>query len=824
MRDVGRYLGRGRHLCAGLALVGSAALLSTPMWGKAPADQAQSPQTQPASNNLNKQANPAPTRDPLAVELEERLANDVRPLLEQYCYACHGNGRSRGDVALDGPGAINNIMAMADDWLAAVAMLNAGLMPPEDEPQPTAHQILTIQQWVADATDYYPADAEPDPGWYTIHRLNRSEYRNTMRDLLGIDPARYDLASHLPDDDTGYGFDNIADVLSMSPLQLEGYLDAAEHAIDLALGPNTDPTPRPLRSLERNTIGDELASGGQAIWANGTVWGGHTFTHDGEYEITVRAYGDFARGVGPRITVSLAQDVLETVDITARQGQAAQVITLRTEVQAGRRRITVEFINDEVVNGQDRNLYIESITVAGPFRDDAGREAYDAIFFITPTADDEGNRLPGVEGGRRISESMAARQVIERFATRAFRRPADVGEVGALMRLYQSAREQGDSYESAVKLALTATLVSPNFLYRAISNPQPNNAEFIYTLSDLELATRLSYFLWSSMPDDRLMDLAQAGRLSNPDVLRGQVRRMLMDPRSSALVENFAGQWLLLRGLDGVQMDPERFPAFDDELREAMRTEAELFFADVLRENRSVLEFIDSDRTFLNQTLAEHYRIGGVRGDNFRLVELPFDSPRGGVLTMAATLTVTSHATRTSPVKRGDYVLSQLMGTAPPPPPPDVPPLEQAGETLGENATLREQLALHVADPNCAVCHRRLDPIGLAMENFNAIGVWRDTEQGRLIDATGELPGGVMFNGPIELKRVMLGQHDQFVNNLSRKMLTYAIGRGSEPFDRPTIQQIARAVNSDRYRMQTLIEAVVLSDAFLQARGREPQP
>ena len=390
--------------------------------------------------------------------------------------------------------------------------------------------------------------------------------------------------------------------------------------------------------------------------------------------------------------------------------------------------------------------------------------------------------------------------------------------------MYRSAREAGDDYESAVKLALTATLVSPNFLYRPIGNPKPHDPEFIYELNDYELASRLSYFLWSSMPDDRLLDLARAKQLRKPEVLKEQVRRMLMDPRSDALVENFAGQWLLLRKLDGLEMDPEKFPAFDNDLREAMRTEAELFFADVLRNNRSVISFLDSNRTFINGDLAEHYGIRGVRGDDFKQVMLSDDSPRGGVLTMAATLTVTSHATRTSPVKRGDYVLAQLMGTAPPPPPPDVPPLEIATEQVGKEKSLREQLAAHVADPNCAVCHKRLDPIGLAMENFDAIGAWRDKEQGKPIDASGELPGGVVFNGPIELKAAMMKQQDEFVENLTRKMLTYAVGRGTEPFDRPTVKKIVQSVEIDRYRMQSLIEAVVLSDAFRKARGRETHP
>lgn len=762
--------------------------------------------------------------DPMAKELERRLAKDVAPLMDKYCYSCHGNGKRKGGVTLDGPGDIATIMAKADDWHTVVDVLNTRLMPPEDKPQPTAAELLTIQEWVADAAEYYPADAEPDPGWATIHRLNRSEYRNTMRDLLGIDPAEHDLSAHLPADDTGYGFDNIADVLSMSPLQFEKFLDAAEQAVTIALGPDISDQPKPLRNLKASNIGEPYGSLGHTLWANGTLTSDFTFPADGTYTLTVKAYGSRAENVGPKIDVQLDGQTLQTFDITARRGQPPQTITLDIQAQRGRQTLGVAFINDAVIDGKDRNLWVESITVAGPIDQGNASAVYGEVFFVQPTADDQGNRLPGSEGRGRITESQAARQVLERFASRAFRRTATAGDVAGLLRVYKASREQGQGYEPAVKLAITAALVSPNFLYRPIANPRSNDPSYIYTLSDDELASRLSYFLWSSMPDDRLLELARTKRLNRPEVLTREVRRMIADPKADAMVENFAGQWLLLRKLDGLEMDPAAFPAFSAQLRGSMREEAELFFADVMRSDRSVLTFLDSERAFLNETLAEHYGIDGVKGAGFRPVTLPADSPRGGVLTMAATLTVTSHATRTSPVKRGDYVLGQLMGTAPPPPPPDVPPLELVADKLAENATLREQLAAHVANPTCAGCHKRLDPIGLAMENFDAIGAWRDSEQGQPIDASGELPGGISFTGPVELKQVMLSQSDRFVDNFARKLLTYAIGRGIEPFDRPTIQQITQASAADNHRMQTIIEAVVLSDAFRKARGRETQP
>lgn len=816
MRDRLSQFVDARWAVVPLLLIGAATLSITMFTGQ-PAARGAAPATPHRSVEYHAK------RDPLAVKIETRFKDDVSPLVQKYCYECHGNGKKKGGVSLDSPGDIKSIMDSAEDWLTVVEVMNAGLMPPEDKPQPTAHERLTVSQWVEDAADYYPEDAEPDPGWYTIHRLNRSEYRNTMRDLLGIDPAYHDLAEQLPSDDTGYGFDNIADVLSMSPLQLEMFLQSAERAIELSLGAGEPPAPKTVRGLKRDQVGMDFADGGHHLWANGNVFGEYRFPEDGTYEIIAHVCGDQADRIGPTIELSVGGKLLKTADVTALPENDIQKVRVKTELTAGTHMINIKFINDAVINQQDRNLYVEAIAVVGPIRADH-TSAYDQVFFVQPTADDKGNRLPGAEANKRITESQAARQVIERFASRAFRRHAESADVAALLRVYRDAREGGDDYESAVKLALTATLVSPNFLYRPIANPKPHDPSFIYELNDYELASRLSYFLWSSMPDDRLLDLARSKQLGKPDVLKEQVQRMLLDPRSDALVENFAGQWLLLRKLDDLEMDPEQFPSFDFALRQAMRTEAELFFADVLRENRSVLSFLDSDQTFVNEDLAEHYGIRGVRGDDFRMVPLPADSPRGGVLTMAATLTVTSHATRTSPVKRGDYVLAQLMGSAPPPPPPDVPPLEVATEAVGAEKTLREQLAAHVADPNCAVCHKRLDPIGLAMENFDAIGAWRDQEQGKPIDATGELPGGVAFNGPIELKAAMMQRQDDFVENLAKKVLTYAVGRGTEPFDRPTVKKVVQAVELDRYRMQSLIEAVVLSDAFRKARGRETQP
>ncbi|XAL98312.1 DUF1592 domain-containing protein [Phycisphaeraceae bacterium D3-23] len=762
-------------------------------------------------------------RDPQAVELERRLNADVAPLLEQYCYECHGNGERKGRVSLDGATNITDVLEIADDWAAARDMLNDRLMPPEDAPQPTAHQILTINQWIDDALDYYPPDAEPDPGWYTIHRLNKNEYRNTLRDLLGIDPDDVDIAEHLPPDDTGYGFDNNADVLSMSPLQVEQYLDAAEHAIELSIGSPIVVNEEPVR-IRRLTMeggGNPLDRGGFHLYSRGTVTGRHAFPADGEYVIHLEAWGDQAGDEPAKAEVRVDGRRVEVIDVPATSRRPG-TYEVEIEVDEGEHRIDVIFVNDYYVEGRaDRNLAVSWIGIAGPVNVSTERSAaYRDVFFVTPNVTDGGERIEGAPGRQRLPERAAARQVIEKFATRAFRRPVSREELAALQRLYEESRSFGDNYEDAVKLTLTAALVSPNFLYRPVEHPTPNDASAIYTLSDYELASRLSFFLWSSMPDDRLLDLAERGLLGEDRTLREEVRRMLADPRSDALVENFAGQWLLLRNLDTLEIDRERYASYDDTLRAAMRTEAELFFADVLRSDRPIRDFIQSGDTFLNQALAEHYGIDGVRGDRFRRVELPAGSPRGGILTMGAVLTVTSNPTRTSPVKRGLYVLEQVLGTPPPPPPPDVPPLEQTAEALAEGATLREQLAAHLADPNCAVCHVRMDPIGLSMENFDATGAWRERDGDLAIDAAGELPGGIVFDGSTELKAILLDEQALFVENLTKKMLTYAMGRGVEPFDRPMVHGVVQHVRANDDKLSAMIEAIVLSDSFRTCRGR----
>jgi uncharacterized protein DUF1592/uncharacterized protein DUF1588/uncharacterized protein DUF1587/uncharacterized protein DUF1585/uncharacterized protein DUF1595/predicted xylan-binding protein with Ca-dependent carbohydrate-binding module len=748
-----------------------------------------------------------PLRDIEADELERRFADDVRPVLESYCFDCHGPRRQKEKVRYDLMKTIDDIVSMGDTLAKARELLGTGEMPPEDEARPTDHEALVVLQWLDDALAYYPADGTVDPGWFTIHRLNRTEYRNTLRDLLGIDPRAVDLAEGLPPDDTGYGFDNIADVLAVSPMHLDRYLAAAERAIETAFGPlaTVDTQARPLGPLTMSGNGAPADRGGFMLYSTGSVNAFFDAPIAGEYEIVAASWGTPGGDEDPRLSLRIDDRQVEGFWVKAEQGQS-QDCRVRVNLEAGRHEITAHFTNDFYRRGiADRNLAVDSITAAGPLSiDDAARPpAYQRIL---------GN-------AQELAKPGSARRIIRDFATRANRRPIQRSELEPLFALYRQALAGGESREGAIRLALTASLVSPRFLYRSIENPHPDSRE-VYRLGDYELASRLSYFLWSSMPDDELFDLAQTGQLNQDETLCEQVLRMLGDPKSDAFIENFVGQWLQLRNLDEIAFDRERFPEYDDQLRASMIQEARLFFADIVRSNRSVLDLIDSPDTFIDARLAELYDLPAVSPGVFEHVVLPQDSPRGGILTMAGVLAVTSYPTRTSPVRRGHFVLDQLLGMAPPPPPADIPPLEQASQTLDKNASLREQLSAHLTDPVCASCHRRMDPIGLAMENFGPTGAWRSTLAGESIDASGELPGGVAFQGVVELKEILLERESQIVENIARKIMTYALGRGPEPFDRPAISRIVRQTGEADNRFGALIEAVVLSESFRSCRGR----
>ncbi|MBL8758164.1 MAG: DUF1592 domain-containing protein [Phycisphaerae bacterium] len=774
--------------------------------GSAPAEQ-------PAEG---KEGRPAEVRDALKADLDARFALEAGPFLAAQCLKCHAGEEPQGDLSLE---------ALARDGLGGAGEVNlrlvrdmiaAGDMPPPTRPRPGEHERTLAVQWLEAAIAYVPMDAAVDPGWFTPHRLNRTEYLNTVRDLLGeeaLGGPGGDLAERLPRDDTGYGFDNIADVLSVSPLAVEQYLASAERVVEAALGPVVEvgDVPRVVKPLKRDN-GQPLPRGGAVLYSNGAVRGRIEVPAEGEYVVRVRAWEDRGGEDHARMVLRTGGREVRGFEVTGRRGEP-QEFEARVRVKAGTVEIAAHFTNDYYVKDKaDRNLGVETITIAGPL-DEATtvrREGWRRVF------------APGV-GAR--DEGAKARAVLGAFARRAYRRPASSAEVQGLMGVYESERRRGARFEPAVRAALSACLVSPAFLFRTIAHPDPRNPGAVHRLSGYEVASRLSYFLWSSMPDEALLAAAADGRLATDEGLSAQVRRMLADPRSAALVKNFTGQWLHLRGLETLAIDRTAFPDYDDDLRQAMREEAERSFADVLSggeggEGRSVLELVESRHVMVNARLARHYGIEGVTGPAFRRVALPEGSARGGVLTMAGVLTATSNPTRTSPVKRGLFVLEQLLGVPPPPPPADIPPLEQA-KGAGPGATVRERLAAHTTMPGCAACHNRLDPLGLSLEHFDAVGRWRDSEEGRPIDATGELPGGERLDGAAGVKRSVMARADQFVETLAGKLLAYAIGRGFEPFDRPAIRRIAVRTRERGDRLDTLIESIVLSETFRTARGRE---
>ncbi len=753
----------------------------------------------------------AQTEDTAAADIEQRHRDGVGELLAAYCFECHGDQEKvKGGVRLAGLADMGAILERADDLAMARELIATGEMPPADEPAPDEHERLLLLQWLDDALAYRPPDSAVDPGWFTIHRLNRVEYENTLSDLLGIDARGF--GEDLPPDDTGYGFDNIADVLTVSSLHLEEYLDAAEAALTAALGEPAPDEPRIEHiRLGEPRAGNQLPTGGYFLYANGTTSGRYHAPSSGEYEIVVRAWGTPGGDEHPNLRVVVDGDTAGDFGVGALRGDPSEH-RVRVRLEAGAHQIGGAFTNDFWKKDvADRNLAVESVSVRGPIAGTAARSvAWERVF--------QGH-APGGD------EAASARAILAQFASRAFRRPANDREIEGLCGVFAESRGAGDSFERAVQTALSAVLVSPAFLYRAVGNPAPDDTGSVYRLNDYELASRLSYFLWSTMPDTELRDASDLGMLTDgfgESELRAQAKRMLADERTDVFIDNFVGQWMLLRNLDSLDIDRARFPEYDESLRADMIREVRMLFADVVRSDRSVLELLDADYTFVNARLAKHYGLDGVEGDRFRRVSLGEGSRRGGLLRTGAVLTVTSHPTRTSPVKRGLFVLDEFLGTPPPPPPPDIPRLEEAAAHVGDDASLREQLKAHLTNPTCAVCHNRMDPIGLGLENYDAIGRWRDSYGQAPIDPSGELPGGVRFDGPEGLQKVLVGRESQFVETLVSKVLTYALGRGLEPFDRPTVQKIVDHVRANGDRFDALIEGIALSEAFRTCRGREP--
>jgi mono/diheme cytochrome c family protein len=837
--------GRRAKLLAGVALI---ALLITAVLrsGTGAAPHA----TLPASQSTNGAAGTVPDAS-------------GRPLLDRYCVTCHNARLKTAGLVLDRDALdVANVGSAIEVWEKVARKMRSQAMPPVGARRPQPAEYEAFSTWLEGALDSVAA-AHPNPGRSTVHRLNRAEYANAVRDLLGVE---IDARAYLPPDDSGYGFDNVADVLSVSPGLLERYLLAAGKVARLAVA---DPSIKPAIATYRVPplfAQNDRASEDLPFGSRGGLAVRHHFPVDGRYVFKVRlqrTYSEIIRGMTSPSTLELRLDreLVRSFTVGARAGAPAADIQeqsrngdanleVQLDVNAGVALVGVAFVKQpKVAEGvfepnpplasfeysgkSDTDPAIDTIQIVGPYDGTRPRNSAtrDRVFVCTPPA---GESQAGAARNR-----DCARRILTGLARRAYRRPVSEADVRALLAVFDKGGAEG-GFETGISWAIERILVAPDFLFRIERDPAGAKPGVPFRISDEELASRLSFFLWSSIPDDELLDAATRGSLSQPAVLSAQLRRMLADSRSQALIDNFAGRWLYLRNVRAHAPDPNLFADFDDNLRDAFTRETELFLASQIREDRGVVDLLRADYTFVNERLARHYGIPGVYGSHFRRVTLP-DDRRAGLLGQGSVLTVTSYAHRTSPVLRGRWVLENLLGAPPPPPPADIPALKENGEGGASPTSVRERLEAHRANPTCASCHARMDPLGFALENFDAIGRWRDTdESGKVVDASGVLPDGTAFRGPAEFRRALLSRQREFVGTLTEKLLTYALGRGLEPYDMPAVRAIVRRSAQDDYRWSAIVAAIADSVPFrmrtllppersseaatARARGADQQP
>lgn len=727
-----------------------------------------------------------------SVSAQDRFASDVRPLLEKYCFECHDAEKHKGDVILSRFSKQTDLAGDQPLWLDVITELRGYLMPPAKAKQPSEGERSLILQRLAESMDHIDASAPRSPGHAPIHRLNRAEYNNTIRDLFGID---FQLADALPADDTAHGFDNVVEALSLPPLLMEKYLGAAEDIVPKVL-PDSAVAPISGDFHVANWTNARVTNGSVELKLETEISTNFQSPAAGEFEVEI-----VASQVGSPdepATLILKIDGVDTHVWSLRDETKSELLTTRIPIGSGARRIALrhtwymELPKDK--KAPPVVLRLERVELRGPALSVARQK------LLNPARGDE--------------SASGARAILDAFGTNVFRRPVSPNEIAPHLKLYDGARAAGKTHIEALRLPFVSMLISPQFLFRIESSRGPKDSAGAIMVSNFELANRLSYFLWSSMPDRELFELAGTGKLHEPATLKAQVARMIADTKSASFIENFAGQWLGLRRFESAMPDPELFPNFKAGLRGAVAAEPLGFFRQIVDENRSILEFLNSDWTILNEELARHYGIRNVAGGYMRKVSLETNSVRGGVVTMAAVLTATSHPTRTSAVKRGKWALDELLGASPPPPPPNVPELEVPKKGQRAARSLRERMELHREDPKCLGCHIRMDAFGLALENFDAIGRWRDKDGDLTIDASVQLPGGEKFNGPAEMKQMLLSHKDEFVRAFAEKMFVYAMGRGPQPGDRREIKEIVKAVEQNQYRFSALVNAIVASYPF----------
>ncbi len=805
----------------------------------------------------------------------------VRPFLAANCDGCHNAKLKTGGINLQSFTSASSIASSREVWEKVLQKMQSGEMPPKGMPRPHQAEVQRVTGWISNEFERQDNLASPDPGRITARRLNRAEYNNTVRDLLAVD---FQPADDFPQDDSGYGFDNIGDVLSISPLLMEKYMAAAEKIARTAiLGAEVKSSvaryqPPNRRRLEKNsekelffaplrtpapyTLQDYDITG---LGQPSSVHINHHFPAAGDYVFHVAVGHNRPPGWDPlKMALWIDGKIADTTEIAPDErqvvltGDREAIREFHASVPAGVHWVAATFLRQfegvpasygaphptkrvqppppPLPNAEGLFPYPSHASPEQMAEVDKKRAAFLDSLKQSPDTPD-GIRVdwldivgpahpagPSLESRKRVfvcghldgnHQPGCERKIMAHFAEAAFRRPVTAQETERYLRVVSAARGRGRSFDSAVALGMQAILVSPDFLFR-IERDEPNaSAGSIHPISQYELASRLSYFLWSSMPDRELLRSAGEGSLRNPEVMRQQVRRMLNDPKANAFVENFTGQWLEIRRLESVKPDRERYPDFEDYLRISMRKETELFFDSVMREDRSILDFVNGQYTFLNERMARHYKIPGITGPEFRRVDLS-GTARRGVLTQASVLTVSSYGNRTSPVLRGKWVLENLLNAPPPPPPPDVPNLDTAA--VGSTASLRQQLEEHRKNPVCASCHSKMDPLGFALENFDAIGQWRTVDGKLPIDASGTLPNGKQFLGATELTTVLSDDPATFTRCLTEKMMIYALGRGLEGYDRKTVKEIASRVAANQYRFSSLVNEIVNSLPFQQRR------
>ena len=750
---------------------------------------------------------------------------DSGGVVAKYCVTCHNEKAQTGDLALDAVSR-GSVRDHAQVWEDVLHKLRAGAMPPPGLPRPDAAATGSLMAALSTELDTAPRD----PGRPLLRRLNRAEYGNVIRDLLGLD---VDVRLLLPADDAAFGFDNNADLQATSPALLEKYLVAADKVSALAVG---DPTTTPAAD-NFFTRGDQSQSQHQDGLPLGTIGGigvRYYFPLDGEYQFQVgliRTNTEGIRGLelphqleisvdGERVFLGTVGGEADsaTGQVTARSDATDARLRARVKVKAGSRLVSAAWIR-KIGEGTNRlrpflrsnagtydstgRPHVKFLTISGPFNatgpgDTPSRRRIFTCGLVAPAAKAD------------LAQETCARSILSRLARGAYRRPLRTGEVDTLLAFYRDGRKKG-TFETGIQLALRRILASPNFVFRAEDEPAGAKAGVARNVTDIELASRLSFFLWSSMPDATLFRLAEQGQLRNPGVLEAQVKRMIADPRGDALMQNFAGQWLHVRNLQNAAPNTDEFPDFDNDLRESLRREIEMFFGAVLREDRPVLDLLTADYTFVNERLAKHYDMPYVYGSQFRRVTVINDARRG-LLGKGSILLATSHADRTAPVLRGKWILENLLGTPPPPPPQVVPPLEQTSAVAPK--TMRERMAVHRQNPACAGCHRLTDPLGFVLENFDGVGAWRAREAGAPVDATGTAPDGTPVNGVVELRNALLKHQDAFIFTLTEKLMIYALGRGLEAYDMPVVREIVRDAGRQDYRFSTLLMGIVRSVPF----------